>query len=59
MKSSRLKKFRALVVLDGCYHKGVIIQQRQINRRFFCGRPVMIYKKRGCNGTVCKFIQTE
>ena len=32
---SRLKKFRALVVPIGGCRKGIIIQERNINRRFY------------------------
>ena len=47
---SRLKKFRALVVPVGGFCKGIIIHERQLKRRLFCGRPVMPENKIGCNG---------
>ena len=56
---SRLKKFRALVVPGGVFHKGTIIPERQLNRRFSCGRPVMTEKKRGCTGSFCPCTHTD
>ena len=56
---SYLKIFRSLVVPIGRCHKGVIMQWRLMKRRFSCGRPVMLEKKRGCSGSICPCIQTE
>ena len=56
---SRLKKFRALVVPGGGWHKGIILQWRQLKCRFSCGRQVMPEKKRRCNRSVCKSTQTK
>ena len=50
---SRLKIFRALVVPDGGLCKGVIIHGDQIKLRFSCGRPVVVEKKSGFNGSIC------
>ena len=59
MQFRRLKRFRSLVFTSGGFHKGVLIQGRQIKRSFYCGKPVMFGNKRLCNGRVCPCIQTE
>ena len=51
-KFSCLKNFRVLVVPGGGCHKGIIIQGRQLKRRFSCGMPVRPDKKRGCNRSI-------
>ena len=56
---SCLKKFRARVVPNGGCRKRIIIQGRQLNRMFYCGRPVMPENKRGCNGSFCLCAHTE
>ena len=58
-KFSCQKNFRALVVTGGGCHKEIIIQGRQIKRRFSCGRPVIPEKKRRCNGRVYTCVQAE
>ena len=53
-----LKKFRDLVVPSGGCRKGIIVQGRQIKRRFPCGNPVMPKNKRVCNGRIYPYTQT-
>ena len=54
-----MKCFRALVFPSRGCRNGVIIQGRHLNRRFYCGRSVMIKKKRGCNRSVYPCTYTE
>ena len=56
---SRLEIIRALVVPGRGCHEEVITQGRQVKRRFSCGRPLILDKKRGCNRSVCTCTQTE
>ena len=44
-----MKRFRDLVVPGGGCNRGIILQERHIKRKFYCGGPVMPENKRGCN----------
>ena len=50
MQFSILKTFRSVVSPGGCCHKGVVLQGRQLKRRFSCGSPLVLDKKRGITG---------
>ena len=54
-----LKMFRALVVPGGGCCKGIILQERQLNHRFYYSSPVISDKKRGYNRSVYTCTQTE
>ena len=51
-KFSCMVKLRGLVVPVERCQKGIIIQWRQINHRFYYVRPVILDKKRGYNGRI-------
>ena len=54
-----LKIFRALVVPGGGCCKGIILQERQLNHRFYYSSPVISDKKRGYNRSTYPCTQTE